>query len=198
MHAPGLGVGCYPTAGAGGQNRTKTKGETVKILKSAALIAAGFLALTGCQKGAVDTSADEAAIRAATTTWVNAYNAGDAAAMGANYAEDAVLLPPNAPAVSGRAAIGEYLGTDSAGTRAAGLKFNIPGDGPVGVSSDLAYESGSFSVTDAAGATVATGKYIGVFNKIDGKWLLVRDTWNTDAPPTPAPAAEPAAEAPTT
>jgi len=53
---------------------------------------------------------------------------------------------------------------------------------------------GDVSVTIASGATVATAKYIGVFNKIDGKWLLVRDTWNMDAPP--APAAEPAAEAP--
>ena len=64
------------------------------------------------------------------------------------------------------------------------------------VSGDLAYESGSASVVDASGATVATAKYIGVFNKIDGKWLLVRDTWNMDAPP--APAADAAAEAPAT
>ncbi len=170
----------------------------MKILKSAALIAAGLIVLAGCQKADVDTSADEAAIRAATTAWANAYNSGDADAMGANYAEDAVLLPPNAPAATGRTAIQEFLAADSAGSRAAGLTFNLPGDGPVQVSGDLAYESGSFSVTDAAGATVATGKYIGVFNKIDGKWLLVRDTWNSDAPPAPAPAAEPAAEAPAT
>ncbi len=102
----------------------------------------------------------------------------------------------DAPAAAGRAAIGEYLAADSAATKAAGLKFVIPGDGPVQVSGDLAYESGSASVTDASGATVATAKYIGVFNKVDGKWLLVRDTWNMDAPPAPAPAAEPAAEAP--
>ena len=169
----------------------------MNILKSAALLAAGLVALAGCQKGAVDTKADEAAIRAATTAWVTAYNNGDGEAMAANYAEDAVLLPPNAPAVTGRTAIREFLETDSQNTRGQGLKFNIPGDGPVQVSGDLAYESGSASVVDASGATVATAKYIGVFNKIDGKWLLVRDTWNMDAPPAPAaPAAEPAAEAP--
>jgi ketosteroid isomerase-like protein len=168
----------------------------VKILKSAALLAAGLFVLAGCQNAAVDTSADVAAIRAGTAAWANDYNAGDGTAAGAHYAEDAVLLPPDAPAVSGRAAIAEFLGAAGAGTSAAGLTFIIPGDGPVQVSGDLAYESGSFSVTDTAGATVATGKYIGVFNKIDGKWLLVRDTWNSDAPPAPAPAAEPAAEAP--
>jgi uncharacterized protein (TIGR02246 family) len=167
----------------------------VNILKSAALLAAGLIALAGCQKGAVDTKADEAAIRANTTAWATAYNSGDGEAMAAAYAEDAVLLPPNAPAVTGRAAIREFLETDSQTTRGAGLKFNIPGDGPVQVSGDLAYESGSASVVDASGATVATAKYIGVFNKKDGKWLLVRDTWNMDAPPAPA---EPAAEAPAT
>lgn len=168
----------------------------MKILKSAALIAAGLFVLAGCQPAAVDTSADEAAIRAATAAWANDYNAGDGSALGAHYMEGAVLLPPDAPAVSGRAAIGEFLAGAGAGTTAAGLKFIIPGDGPVQVSGDLAYESGSFSVSDTTGATVATGKYIGVFNKVDGKWLLVRDTWNSDAPPAPAPAAEPAAEAP--
>jgi uncharacterized protein (TIGR02246 family) len=166
----------------------------VKILKSAALLAAGLIVFVGCQKAAVDTSADEAAIRAATAAWNADYDAGDADALAAHYTEDAVLLPPDAPAASGRAAIGEYLAANSAGTKSAGLKFNIPGDGPVGISGDLAYESGSFNVTDAAGSTVATGKYIGVFNKKDGKWLLVRDTWNMDAPPAAAPAAEPAAE----
>lgn len=161
---------------------------------TAAAFAAGLFVLSGCQKGAVDTTADEAAIRANTVAWATAYNSGDGEAMAAQYAEDAVLLPPNAPAASGRAAIREFLETDSQGTRAAGLTFNLPGDGPVQVSGDLGYESGSFTATDASGATVASGKYIGVFNRKDGKWLLVRDTWNTDAPP--APAAVPAAEAP--
>ena len=167
----------------------------MNILKSAAIVAVSLIAFAGCQKAAIDTTADEAAIRAATAAWNADYDAADGDALAAHYTEDAVVLPPNAPAASGRAAIREFLATDSAATKAAGLKFNIPGDGPVQVSGDLAYESGSFSVTDSAGSVVGTGKYIGVFNKIDGKWLLVRDTWNTDAAPAPAPAAEPAAEA---
>jgi uncharacterized protein (TIGR02246 family) len=186
METPELGVGCYPTVGAGGQAKWKAQGETVKTSGLAAATIAGLFALAGCQKGTVDTTADVAAIRANTAAWATAYNTGDGEAMAASYAEDAVLLPPNAPAAVGRAAIREFLETDSQGTRAAGITFNIPGDGPVQVSGDLAYESGSFTATDASGATVASGKYIGVFNKKDGKWLLVRDTWNTDAPPAPA------------
>ena len=109
------------------------------------------------------------------------------------YWEDAVLQPPGAPAATGRAAIREYLALDSAATKAAGLSLNIPVAGDVDVSGDLAYEAGSFTVTDAAGATVDAGKYIGVFQKRDGKWLYIRDTWNSDNPPAPAPDAAAAA-----
>jgi uncharacterized protein (TIGR02246 family) len=166
----------------------------VNILKPAAIAAVGMLALGGCQKTEVDTSADESAIRASTQEWAAAYNAGDADALAAQYAEDAVLQPPGAPSATGRAAIREFLATDSAATKAAGLAFKIAADSTVQVSGDLAFEAGTFSAVDSTGATAATGKFIGVFNKKDGKWLLVRDTWNTDAPPAPAPAAEAPAE----
>lgn len=164
----------------------------MRQLRAAAFAAAALFALGGCQQ-AQDTDAEAQAIRAGTDAWDDAYNAGDTAALAAAYAEDAVLLPPNAPAVSGRTAIGDFLTADGANTRGAGLKFAIASDSTVGVSGDLAYEAGTFSVNDASGATVATGKFIGVFNKKDDKWLLVRDTWNMDAPPAP-PAPEPAAE----
>ena len=168
----------------------------MNILKSAALLAAGLIMVAGCSKGAEDTTADEAVIRASAPAFADAYNAGDVDKLVAMYWEDAVVLPPGAPPQSGSAAIRTFFETDTAGTRAAGLKFNIPEAGAVDVAGDLAYESGTFSVTDAAGRTVATGKYIGVFQKRDGKWLYIRDTWNTDAPPPAAPVEEPAAEAP--
>jgi ketosteroid isomerase-like protein len=63
--------------------------------------------------------------------------------------------------------------------------MNIPAAGAVHVSGDLAYEAGTYSVTDASGAAVETGKYIGVFQKRDGRWRYIRDTWNMDAPPPP-------------
>jgi hypothetical protein len=93
--------------------------------------------------------------------------------------------------MKGRAAIREFLAGDSAAVKAAGLTMNIPEAGAVDVSGNLAYEAGAYTVTDASGATVDAGKYIGVFEKRDGKWLYIRDTWNSDN--APAPAAEPGA-----
>ena len=92
-----------------------------------------------------------------------------------------MLLPPNAPAVSGRAAIREFWATDSATTTGAGLKFVLRGTARQVSATCLRIRI--LKVVDASGAAVATGKYIGVFKKVDGKWLLARDTWNTDAPP---------------
>ena len=166
----------------------------MNILKSAAVIAVGLVTLAGCKPAAQDTAADEAVIRLSAPAWAVAYNAGDADTLTAMYWEDAVVQPPGAPAITGHAAIREFLASDSAATKAAGLTMNIPEAGAVDVSGDLAYEAGTYSVTDASGATVDTGKYIGVFLKKDGKWLYIRDTWNSDMAPAPAPAAEPATE----
>jgi uncharacterized protein (TIGR02246 family) len=139
--------------------------------------------LAGCQTTAQNTAADEAVIRKSAPAWAASYNAGDADGLAGMYWEDAVLQPPGAPAAVGRDAIRRFLLADTAATRGAGLTMNIPEAGAVDVSGDLAYEAGTYTVTDASGATVDAGKYIGVFQKRNGKWLYIRDTWNSDSPP---------------
>jgi uncharacterized protein (TIGR02246 family) len=160
-------------------------------LNAVGIAAAGLLALAGCQRAAEDTSADESVIRASAPAWANAYNAGDADKLAAMYWEDAALFPPGAPAAAGRSAIREFLAGDTAAAKAAGLKLNISEATTVAVSRNLAYEAGTFTITDAAGAIVDAGKFIGVFEKRDGEWLYIRDTWNSDN--APAPAVEPGA-----
>jgi hypothetical protein len=105
-----------------------------------------------------------------------------------------VLSAPGAPAARGRASIREFYVKDVAAVAAAGLA-NM--DGPtsdVGLSGDLAWQWGTFKVTDKSGATVETGKYLTVFQRKSGKWMIIRDTWNSDAAPA-APAARAAAPA---
>jgi uncharacterized protein (TIGR02246 family) len=154
----------------------------MRLSKTAAAAVACLLALGIAAHAADAPSPDEEAIRASAPAWAAAYNAGDAAGIAAMYWEDAVLMPPEVPAVSGRAAIEEFLTTDIAGLKAAGLTMNIPPTSEVGVSGDLAWESGTWSVTDASGTTVMSGKFLGVFERRDGVWHYIRDTWNSDAP----------------
>jgi ketosteroid isomerase-like protein len=164
-------------------------------------LAATLVALAGSMAGlahaASSTKADEAAIRAQTTSWKEAYNGGDAKGVTAQYADDALLMPPGASGVSGKAAILEFFTKDIAGSKAAGAVFAINPKTDVGVTGNMGWESGTYKVT-VKGAVVETGKFLSVSRKKDGKWHYIRDTWNADAPiaPPAAPAATTAPAAP--
>ena len=159
-------------------------------------LVAGLIALAGALAGythaaSAASGADEAAIRAQTTSWAKAFNGGDAKAVSALYAEDALLLPPGAPAARGSAAILEYFTKEVAGAKAAGVVFVIGPKTDVGVSGNMGWESGTYTVT-IKGAVIESGKFLSVSRKKGGKWLYIRDTWNADAPPAPAAAPAPA------
>jgi len=149
------------------------------------ILAASFIALAACAKTTPPTAAtagDEAAIRAVNVAWNKAYNAGDGAAVAALYAEDAVLNAPGAPLVRGKASITEYYVKDAAGFATTGVTVADDPVGDVGQSGDLAWQSGTYKNTDKSGATIDTGKFLTVFERKDGKWMIIRDTWNSDAP----------------
>ncbi len=157
-----------------------------------AMVAAALIGLTACAPAAppaVDKTADEAALRATSTTWAAAYNVGDVDKLVPLYAEDGVLMPPNAPVASGPAAIRAFLTKDTAAAKAAGMKMVLGSATTVGISGDLGFESGSYTVTDAAGTAVDSGSYLSTSRRVNGKWLYVRDIYNSDRPlPTPASA----------
>lgn len=157
-------------------------------------LAVGIVALVGTMASFANATssanADEAAIRAQSTSWERAYNGGDAKAVAVLYAEDALLLPPGASGVSGRAAILEFFTKDVAGSKAAGAVFALNPKTDVGVSGNMGWESGTYKVT-VKGAVVETGKFLSVSRKKNGQWLYLRDTWNADAPPTPSTPAQP-------
>ena len=103
---------------------------------------------------AAEASKDEAAIRAINPAWAKAYNAADAKAISGLYAQQAVLLPPGAPAANGNAAINAYFAKDMAESAKAGVTFSLDPKSDVGISGDLAWESGAYAVKAKSGATV--------------------------------------------
>ncbi|MDH4259943.1 MAG: SgcJ/EcaC family oxidoreductase [Gammaproteobacteria bacterium] len=158
----------------------------MKILRTAAIAAVGLLALAACQQAAKNTAADESEIRDGSRAWATAYNAGDADGVANLYSDDAVVMPPGMQAVIGRDAIREYIVTDSAAAKAAGVMMTIEHGDSVGMSGDLAWHSGPYSVSDASGAKVDGGNYMEALQKKEGKWYIVRDIWNSDQAPAPA------------
>ena len=114
--------------------------------------------------------------------------AGDVDGVAALYADDAVVSSPGAPPARGAAAIREGLAKDIAASSGGGFTMTQTAKSEIGISGDLAWESNTFTVTDKSGAAVDAGKYVTVFGRKDGKWLIIRDIWNSDNP-APAPAA---------
>lgn len=122
------------------------------------------------------------AIEAVTIRWGEGYNAGDAAAVAALYAEDATLLPPNAEAVQGRAAIEEFFKAELE-LGATDLKLTTIS---VGGGGDVAYEVGRFTVaipSEGGEMMRDEGKYLAIYqHQADGTWKVQFDTWNSDLP----------------
>jgi ketosteroid isomerase-like protein len=141
---------------------------------------------------AADTAQEVAALEAVDQAWLKAYNSGNADALASVYDEHAVLLPPGSPGVSGRAAIRAFFAKDTAESAKAGVTFSLGPKPAGGVSGNMGWQSGTYQVKDKSGKVVDAGKYLSVSIKKEGKWLYVRDTWNSDVPPAPAPSPAPA------
>src|SRR5215469_15001648 len=157
--------------------------QMILFRRSAIAFVAVALAVCSFQSLAGDSAAEVAALHAVDQAWLKAYNAGDADALASLYDENAVLLPPGAPSAHGRAAIRAYLAKDAAESAKAGVTFVLGSNPSGGASGDMGWASGTYTVKDRSGRVVETGKYLSVSRKKDGKWLYVRDTWNSDSPP---------------
>jgi len=158
--------------------------------KNHLLLMTALIALAACAPKAPDAAADEATLKADPGVWMDHYNAGDADAVANLYAEDALLLAPGMKAITGRAAIKEFLASDIPTSKGAGLTFKNGEATGVGVAGDTGWVSGTFTVMNASGAAVDSGKFLTVYRRVNGGWKTIRDIWNSDAPP-PAAAAAP-------
>jgi ketosteroid isomerase-like protein len=133
-----------------------------------------------------DTAADEAKLKSDALIWFEHYANADADGMANLYAEDALLMPPGAPAVTGRPGIRTFLGDDAAKSKAAGISLKNGSVTGMGVAGDTGWISGTYSVVDASGATIDSGSYLSVHRRTNGAWLYIRDIWNSDRPPAPS------------
>lgn len=99
----------------------------------------------------------------------------DYAGMAAFYTEDAKVLPPDAPIVSGRKAIEEFW---RSAANALGLTGIILKTVDLEVAGDIAYEIGEADLK--LGSRQAKAKYLVVWLRSrDGQWRLHRDIWNS-------------------
>jgi ketosteroid isomerase-like protein len=131
-------------------------------------------------------AADVAAVHAADDAWIKAYNAGEVANVVALYDEKSVIYAPGAPAVEGRAAIQAFFEKDIAAFAKTGLVMSLAANPDGGVSGNTGWSSGTWFAKDKDGKVADSGWYFSVSKKVGGKWLYVRDAWNSNGPATPA------------
>ena len=152
------------------------------------LVALVAVAASGCAPK-VDVEADQAVIRTLGEQAVATLNTNDAAALAAFVTDDAVWMPPNEPAVSGKEAFESLY-------RAWFDQFicevtSHPVEEIV-VAGDWAFARGRYTLmlTPKAGGEPMqdSGKFIDIYQRQpDGSWKYARHIWNSDQPLPAAP-----------
>ena len=117
-------------------------------------------------------------IQAIETEWASATTAKDTAKVMAFYADDAVEMNDDEPMHVGKAAIQQAL-LKSMAARKAGTTVSFETMDVYGVG-NVVTEVGKTTIKDAAGNMVSSGKYVGIFEKRDGKYICIRDINNED------------------
>lgn len=157
------------------------------------LTIATVFAITSCKQATTEQVTDsfnmdsvKAEIAAMNKTYAEAFAKNDSVDFLAHYTTDAIIYPPNMPALSG----------------ADGIKAFFKGAVGMGVSSveavtkevlgskESVAEIGTYLIKSNTGATIETGKFIVIWKQENGKWKMHRDIFNADpgAPPPPPPA----------
>ena len=137
----------------------------------------GMLVLIGIgiSSSAARADAVRDAIDAGNRAFVAAFLRGDAKAVSQLYSEDAQVIAPGAPVASGRDAIGAFWKK----TIDSGVKDVRLDTLEVASSGDLASETGSVRLV-AKDGTQSQARYVVVWKRVGGRWLLYRDIWNAE------------------
>jgi ketosteroid isomerase-like protein len=173
-----------------GVSPVKMKIRTALLL---VVIPSAFV-VTSCAPSATSDSraADASAIQALDEQWSATAARNDLEGTVAFYADDAVLLPPNAPIATDRKSIREswagLLGPNTAVSWKVS-KVEVAKSGELG----YLYGTYSLSIQDPKGGPPVrdTGKLVEIWKKqVDGKWKCIVDTYNSDLSAAPAPEAK--------
>jgi ketosteroid isomerase-like protein len=118
--------------------------------------------------------------------YLNAIVAGDAGAVAAMFEDNAILMPPNQPSLSGRLAIQHfYEGWCHSPGKPTAFTFDHV---EATVSGDSAYDVGTYKLTMLVGPgrnVHDSGKYSVILKRSANGWKITYLIFNSDLPPQP-------------
>jgi ketosteroid isomerase-like protein len=122
---------------------------------------------------AIDPAGDASADLAGqlSTTWTQAYNGGDAKALAALYANDAMLSSVQDGTFTGRDSILSFWTGDLGGAPTSTLTLS-----DAYVAGDLAHLEGEYKVEEK-GRPVTTGRYTQLWMREGSDWRIHRELW---------------------
>jgi len=104
----------------------------------------------------------------------DAVRKGDSATMASEYADDAMVFPPNSEVVK-KEGIESFWG----GLLRMGVKdFRLTIDDVTG-NADMLAETGRYEVLGVGNKSLDKGKYVVTWRNYNGNWKIFRDIWNT-------------------
>ena len=136
--------------------------------------------LVGCSEPTIDHEAEAQKLMQLSRDWSAIVGAGNFEAALDVWADDAVMLPPDFPILSGKSAISEYVAEAAS---IPGFKISWePASAHVSKSGDMAYliEHNVIEMDGENGEKIVTqGKVVTVWRRdSQGQWKNVVDMWN--------------------
>lgn len=142
------------------------------------------------EEAAVDTAAIHAELDSIRSAFEEHFAAGDADAMAALYAEDAIYSHPGLPAVQGRDSIRAVISR----THPPGGTIEIQPTDVMVLGPDVVYEFGtgtvSFTPPDAEEAVTMESTYSALLRRTADGWRLAREALSANSPPPSAGAGQ--------
>lgn len=119
--------------------------------------------------------AQKAKIEAVNAKWAELFDKGDFEGVAQLYTVDAIAFPPGSAMVRGRAAIGRMwkgMAEQVSNPKVTTLEVKR-------LSPSAAREIGTFSLTTKGPSPKeVSGKYLVVWERVQGEWKLAADIWN--------------------
>ena len=143
------------------------------------------LSLIGCggkteSRPPINVSGEKQAIDTRNQEWLRLIKDGKAAEVARLYTPDGAIMPPGAPKAQGPAAV-EKVWSGLMAMPGFALTFKAD-EITVSSAGDMALDRGTYRLQmgNAAAASEEVGKYVVVWRKIDGKWKVAADIFNSD------------------